>query len=119
MAEPSAIGWRKPTPNASAVRWSCALCRRELKKSMENTDNIQLPGTPPVALQRACHASRPGCIKTVELWEASCDKCAWTQLAPNYDEASIHLTCHLDTAHKGWDNEARHNACLSGGAVKR
>ena len=52
---------------------------------------------------------RPGCIKTVELWEASCDKCAWTQLAPNYDEASIHLTCHLDTAHKGWDNEARHN----------
>jgi len=34
--------------------------RRELKKSMDNTENIQSPGTPPVALQRACSAA---CVK--------------------------------------------------------
>lgn len=30
---------------------------RKLKKSMKNTENIQPPGTPPVALQRACSAA--------------------------------------------------------------
>jgi hypothetical protein len=30
---------------------------RELKKSMTNTENIQPPGTPPVALQRASSAT--------------------------------------------------------------
>jgi hypothetical protein len=30
---------------------------RELKKTMDNTENIQPPVTPPVALQRACSAA--------------------------------------------------------------
>ncbi len=43
---------------------------------------------------------RQGKIEEVKFWKVTCDFCDWDMIVPNYDEGSIHLTCHLETAHK-------------------
>jgi hypothetical protein len=49
---------------------------------------------------------RPGTIKELG-YEVVCGLCGYHKERETYQEASIHLSEHLDNAHAGWDAEQR------------
>jgi len=54
------------------------------------------------SLNRVDMPPRPGAIKSINVFESSCWKCAWRLQTVTYQEASIALTIHLDHTHEGW-----------------